>query len=67
MKGRNTIIFNQAALNKAVEFYLKEKVFKEDNFEVTTVTVDKGVPSSNTFKIDLLDTSQVKPVAENRK
>jgi len=53
MIGRNDLIINQAQMTKAVEFYLKEKVFKEQNFKVIDVTVIAASTSIRQFKIDI--------------
>lgn len=37
MEGNNVIIFNQATMNKAVEYYLRS-IFREQYFEVSDVT-----------------------------
>lgn len=42
MKGKNTIYMCQSQMVEAMEKYLKEHMFKDDNFVVLSVTPKKN-------------------------
>lgn len=52
MIGLNKLVFNQAQMKEAIEFYLKQQLFKDGLFQVISVNTAKGY-NDDTFEIVL--------------
>ena len=55
MTGNNVLLLCPAELMKAVDYYLRGVLFKDDDFEVTGVTECATMPNQGMFRVTLID------------
>ena len=58
MKGHNELNFNQAQMNDAIEYYLKNVFLKEKAFEVSHVGKAHGTNGGFTIKIHSIEETE---------